>query len=81
VDWDTYYEHIALALGVSPDDNAGRGSWDDGPDLVLDDGGDLLSTLTPWCGVLDRVRSSARAPPPARRGRAGWRPTGPWRSR
>jgi len=35
-DRDTYYEHIALALGA---DDA------DGPDLVIDDGGDLMSTL------------------------------------
>src|ERR1700685_2230782 len=36
VDRDTYYEHIALALG----DAGGGGAGDaDGPDLVLDDGG------------------------------------------
>lgn len=47
VDRDTYYEHIALALGT------GVG---DGPDLVIDDGGDLVSTLhTERRGVLDRV--------------------------
>jgi adenosylhomocysteinase len=33
VDRETYYGHIALALGP------------DGPDLVIDDGGDLVSTL------------------------------------
>src|SRR5579875_702350 len=33
VDRRTYYEHIALALGT------------EGPDLVIDDGGDLVSTL------------------------------------
>ena len=33
VDRRTYYEHIALALG------------DEGPDLVIDDGGDLMNTL------------------------------------
>ena len=33
VDRRTYYEHIALALGA------------DGPDLVIDDGGDLVNTL------------------------------------
>ncbi len=36
VDRRTYYEHIALALGA---DGA------PGPDLVIDDGGDLVSTL------------------------------------
>jgi adenosylhomocysteinase len=47
VDRDTYYEHIALALGTGADD---------GPDLVLDDGGDLVSTLhTERRGVLGRV--------------------------
>ena len=52
VDRDTYYEHIALALGV---DGAGDV---DGPDLVLDDGGDLVSTLHTIAprGVLDGVR-------------------------
>ena len=41
----TYYEHIALALGA------------DGPDLVIDDGGDLVNTLhTERAGVLPRVR-------------------------
>ena len=51
VDRDTYYEHIALALGV---DCAGDV---DGPDLVLDDGGDLVSTLHTRArpAVLDRV--------------------------
>jgi len=45
VDRRTYYEHIALALG------------DDGPDLVIDDGGDLMNTLhTERADVLDRVR-------------------------
>src|ERR1700737_4234894 len=34
VDRDTYYEHIALALGTGQDD---------GPELVIDDGGDLVS--------------------------------------
>ncbi len=33
VDRQTYYEHIALGLG------------EDGPDLVIDDGGDLVNTL------------------------------------
>ena len=33
VDRRTYYQHIALALGT------------DGPDLVMDDGGDLIQTL------------------------------------
>jgi adenosylhomocysteinase len=45
VDRYTYYEHIALALGV------------DGPDLVIDDGGDLVNTLhTERAEVLPRVR-------------------------
>ena len=64
VDRDTYYEHIALALGVRADiADAGTGQeagagLDWGPDLVLDDGGDLLSTLHTIAppGVLARVR-------------------------
>jgi adenosylhomocysteinase len=45
VDRKTYYEHIALALGP------------DGPDLVIDDGGDLLNILhTERADVLARVR-------------------------
>jgi adenosylhomocysteinase len=48
VDRRTYYEHIALALGA-----AGA----TGPDLVIDDGGDLMNTLhTERANVLDRVR-------------------------
>ena len=48
VDRRTYYEHIALALGA-----AGA----TGPDLVIDDGGDLMNTLhTERADVLDRVR-------------------------
>jgi adenosylhomocysteinase len=49
VDRDTYYEHIALALGAGDAD---------GPDLVLDDGGDLVSTLHTRArpATLDRVR-------------------------
>jgi len=53
VDRDTYYEHIALALAL------GVGAGDaDGPDLVLDDGGDLVSTLHTRARptTLDRVR-------------------------
>ena len=55
VDRDTYYQHIALALGA---DAAGGVADADGPDLVLDDGGDLLSTLHTRAlpAVLDRVR-------------------------
>ncbi len=51
VDRDTYYEHIALALGADS-------GWECGPDLVLDDGGDLVSTLHTMAppAVLDRVR-------------------------
>jgi adenosylhomocysteinase len=48
VDRRTYYEHIALALGTdgSP-----------GPDLVIDDGGDLVNTLhTERADVLPQVR-------------------------
>ena len=46
VDRRTYYEHIALALG------------EDGPDLVIDDGGDLMNTLhTERADVLGRVRA------------------------
>jgi adenosylhomocysteinase len=48
VDRDAYYEHIALALGA---DDA------EGPDLVIDDGGDLVSTLhTERPQMLGRVR-------------------------
>ena len=55
VDRDTYYEHIALALGACADGAAGA---DGGPDLVLDDGGDLVSTLHTKAppAVLARVR-------------------------
>jgi adenosylhomocysteinase len=46
VDRRTYYEHIALALGS------------DGPDLVMDDGGDLVNILhTERAAVLPRVRA------------------------
>jgi adenosylhomocysteinase len=69
VDRDTYYQHIVLALGACADagddgdsagrDGAGRDTvgWGLGPDLVLDDGGDLVSTLhtTASSAVLDRV--------------------------
>jgi adenosylhomocysteinase len=48
VDRRTYYEHIALALGT-------EGA--PGPDLVIDDGGDLVNTLhTERADVLPRVR-------------------------
>ena len=48
VDRRTYYEHIALALGT---DGA------PGPDLVIDDGGDLVNTLhTERADVLPQVR-------------------------
>jgi adenosylhomocysteinase len=47
VDRGTYYEHIARALGTGADD---------GPDLVIDDGGDLVSTLhTERRGMLGHV--------------------------
>jgi adenosylhomocysteinase len=62
VDRDTYYQHIALAVGADGD-GAGRAGrdeadWPEGPDLVLDDGGDLVSTLHTIAprAVLDRVR-------------------------
>src|SRR5262249_8623229 len=51
MDRRTYYEHIALALGS---DRAPKAS---GPDLVIDDGGDLINTLhTERADVLPRVR-------------------------
>jgi adenosylhomocysteinase len=64
VDRDTYYEHIVLALGACADTGDGESAspdspgWGAGPDLVLDDGGDLVSTLhtTAPSVVLDRVR-------------------------
>jgi adenosylhomocysteinase len=50
VDRNTYYEHIALALGA------------DGPDLVIDDGGDLISSLhTERADVLPRVRAGVES--------------------
>jgi adenosylhomocysteinase len=42
VDRRTYYEHIALALGPARE---GTPASDAGPDLVVDDGGDLIQTL------------------------------------
>jgi adenosylhomocysteinase len=65
VDRATYYQHIASALGLGlglGQDGAGQdGVGQDGgagPDLVLDDGGDLVSTLHTEAPpeVLDRVR-------------------------
>jgi len=48
VDRRAYYEHIALALGAN---------GTPGPDLVIDDGGDLMNILhTERADVLDRVR-------------------------
>jgi adenosylhomocysteinase len=48
VDRRTYYEHIALALGED---------GTPGPDLVIDDGGDLMTILhTERANVLDQVR-------------------------
>jgi adenosylhomocysteinase len=50
VDRRTYYEHIALALG------------EDGPDMVIDDGGDLVNTLhTERTGALSRVRGGCES--------------------
>jgi adenosylhomocysteinase len=55
VDRDTYYQHIALALGAPA--RGQSGADDDGPDLVIDDGGDLVSTLhTARPELLGRVR-------------------------
>src|SRR5215469_11302666 len=61
VDRDTYYQHIALAMGAAAGGGAGAGhsaGWAEGPDLLLDDGGDLVSTLHTIAPrtVLDRVR-------------------------
>jgi adenosylhomocysteinase len=58
VDRDTYYEHIALALGAGAANGPGGVGDVDGPDLILDDGGDLVSTLHTRArpAVLDRVR-------------------------
>jgi adenosylhomocysteinase len=42
VDRRTYYEHIALALGPV---GGGAPAGEAGPDLVIDDGGDLIQTL------------------------------------
>src|SRR3984957_7843398 len=58
VDRDTYYEHIALALGACGTNGADGVGAVDGPDLILDDGGDLVSTLHTRArpAVLDRVR-------------------------
>jgi adenosylhomocysteinase len=49
VDRDAYYEHIGLALGAD---------GEAGPDLVIDDGGDLVSTLHTRAqpAMLGRVR-------------------------
>ena len=65
VDRDSYYEHIRLALGapgtfgpVTGLASAELGAWGPGPELVLDDGGDLVSTLHTIAppAVLGRVR-------------------------
>src|ERR1700722_5136623 len=58
VDRDTYYEHIALALGACGTNGADGVGDVDGPDLILDDGGDLVSTLHTRArpAVLDRGR-------------------------
>jgi adenosylhomocysteinase len=50
VDRQTYYQHITLALGTS------------GPDLVMDDGGDLVQTLhTERARQLSRVRGGCES--------------------
>lgn len=48
VDQDTYYGHIALAAGG-------------GPDLVIDDGGDLVNALHADRGALPRVRGGCES--------------------
>ena len=49
VDRDTYYEHIASAVG-------------EGPDLVIDDGGDLVNTLhTERADMLPRMRGGCES--------------------
>ena len=49
VDRDAYYEHIASAVG-------------EGPDLVIDDGGDLVNTLhTERADMLPRVRGGCES--------------------
>jgi adenosylhomocysteinase len=55
VDRDAYYEHIELALGANGVVGADGAT---GPDLVIDDGGDLVSTLHTRAqpAMLDRVR-------------------------
>ena len=71
VDRRTYYEHIALALGGQH-----------GPDLLIDDGGDLIQTLyTERAPSLLMSRAAARARRRASCGCAGWPPRAPWRSR
>ena len=65
VDRSTYYEHIHRVL-------------DSGPDLVMDDGGDLVNTLHEARAGAGRPACAAAARPP-RRGRpgcAGWRRRG-----
>lgn len=53
VDRRTYYEHIALALG---------GDGAPAPDLVIDDGGDLMNILhTERADVLERVRGGCES--------------------
>jgi adenosylhomocysteinase len=65
VDRRTYYEHIALALGPAAPGGTrapaptglGTTPRDEGPDLVIDDGGDLIQTLhTERESLLPRVR-------------------------
>jgi len=52
VDRRGYYRHLELALGHAPD----------GPDLVLDDGGDLVNTLhTRAAALLPRVRGGCES--------------------
>ncbi len=72
VDRDAYYEHIELALGA---DEAV------GPDLVIDDGGDLVSTLhtRAQLGRAEPGAGRLRGHDDRRCGCAGWRPTARWR--
>src|SRR5579875_1456389 len=58
VDRRTYYRHIGQALGAW----AGQGGGADGPDLVIDDGGDLVNTLhTQQASLLPGVRGGCES--------------------
>ena len=70
VDRETYYQHIGARRSTR------TGEVD--PDLVIDDGGDLVSTLhtdgAAGCSV-HGCAAAARGRRPACSGCAGWRPT------